>query len=155
MKTESDLGEDHEENTWREETDSEISSGDGDHVDDDQWSHAADPEDTLVGETKFEEETKYPNKASVNSTPLDETYDTATDDEADCEPHHIYFSGHEQGSEAYLQWESEMEYMMRSQNIPKDQRLSYALDSLVGEATKWWEQEEVVANYNNSTITWE
>ncbi|XP_024013269.1 uncharacterized protein LOC112087567 isoform X1 [Eutrema salsugineum] len=54
-----------------------------------------------------------------------------------------------------LTYSGRAEYRMRSQNIPKNQRLSYALDSLVGEATTWWEQEEVVANYNNSTITWD
>ncbi|XP_024015283.1 uncharacterized protein LOC112088945 isoform X2 [Eutrema salsugineum] len=141
---------------WCEITDSEISSRDGDGFDgdDEPWDHESEQEEDCVDKSEHDKKKQDQNKADNNNTTLHEPYNATTDDEADYEPHHIYFSGHNQGPEAYLQWENDMEHWFRSINIPKEERLNYAINSLNGEASTWWIQEEALANYKNSAFTW-
>ncbi|KAF3528506.1 hypothetical protein DY000_02038730 [Brassica cretica] len=42
----------------------------------------------------------------------------------------------------YLRWEDDMKQWLRAKNIPKEDKLSYALDMLIGKAYIWWKQED-------------
>ncbi|KAG7586531.1 hypothetical protein ISN45_Aa02g018210 [Arabidopsis thaliana x Arabidopsis arenosa] len=66
----------------------------------------------------------------------------------------LTFSGHKQGPEAYINWEREIEYWFRFHNIPKEERLAHAVNSLVGEAHSWWTSEELMSHYIKPILTW-
>lgn len=65
------------------------------------------------------------------------------------------FSGHEQGPEAYLRWERNMEDWFQSQQILEKDKPSYAEETLTGEAFNNWEVEDAIQiNYDGPAYTW-
>ncbi|XP_020877152.1 uncharacterized protein LOC110227401 [Arabidopsis lyrata subsp. lyrata] len=49
------------------------------------------------------------------------------------------FAGRERD---YLQWELNMDKYFRYYSIPKEERLNYCLEQLMGSAKRWWDREE-------------
>ena len=54
----------------------------------------------------------------------------------------------------YLRWEDDMKQWLRVKNIPKEDKLSYALDMLIGKAYTWWKQEDAQTYYSNPVLNW-
>ncbi|KAG7556917.1 hypothetical protein ISN44_As11g029200 [Arabidopsis suecica] len=74
----------------------------------------------------------------------------------DHQPQHLTYSGYNQKADDYIRWQRHMEAYFQSSNVPADEQLSYALDTLTGPAYEWWEQEEEArVNYNEPVHTWE
>ncbi|KAL0802416.1 hypothetical protein Bca101_057592 [Brassica carinata] len=61
----------------------------------------------------------------------------------------IYFSGHKQGPSAYLKWEDDTEKWFIAWRIPEKLKPTYAVDTLTGEAYKWWSQLDADRIYFN------
>lgn len=67
----------------------------------------------------------------------------------------IHFSGHKQGPSAYLRWEDDMEQWFIAWRIPEKLKLTYAKDTLTGEAYNWWSQLDADRIYfNDPAFTW-
>ncbi|KAL0876958.1 hypothetical protein Bca101_026663 [Brassica carinata] len=64
------------------------------------------------------------------------------------------FSGSSKDPEVYLRWEDDMKQWLRARSIPKEEKLSYALDMLVGKAYTWWKQEDAQTYYSNPVLNW-
>ncbi|KAG7535534.1 Zinc finger CCHC-type [Arabidopsis thaliana x Arabidopsis arenosa] len=54
-------------------------------------------------------------------------------------PECFEFTGRERD---YLQWELNMDKYFRYYSIPKEERLNYCLEQLMGSAKRWWDREE-------------
>ncbi|XP_020884648.1 uncharacterized protein LOC110229244 [Arabidopsis lyrata subsp. lyrata] len=54
-------------------------------------------------------------------------------------PESFEFAGRERD---YLQWELNMDKYFRYYSIPKEERLNYCLEQLMGSAKRWWDREE-------------
>ncbi|XP_020866258.1 uncharacterized protein LOC110224503 [Arabidopsis lyrata subsp. lyrata] len=54
-------------------------------------------------------------------------------------PESFEFAGRERD---YLQWELNMDKYFRYYSIPKEERLNYCLEQLMGSAKRWWNREE-------------
>nr|CCD74550.1 unknown [Arabidopsis halleri subsp. halleri] len=54
-------------------------------------------------------------------------------------PEYFEFTGRERD---YLKWELNMEKYFRYYSIPKEERLNYCLEQLMGSAKRWWDREE-------------
>ncbi|KAL0886082.1 hypothetical protein Bca101_010065 [Brassica carinata] len=67
----------------------------------------------------------------------------------------MQFSGHKEGQSAYIRWEDDMEQWFQTWRIPESLKPSYARDTLVGEAYKWWDQVDADRiYYNDPPFTW-
>ncbi|KAG7536947.1 hypothetical protein ISN44_As13g008740 [Arabidopsis suecica] len=127
----------------QEETDSQISLREDESHGVETWSH--------------EGESNYGDESDRGEEETDHTKDQPTlwGDEEDYEPQYLTFSGYSQGTEDYLRWEEDMEACFQSCQVPEEEQLSYALDTLTGPAYEWWEQEENArVKYNEPAHTW-
>ncbi|KAL0742297.1 hypothetical protein Bca4012_083810 [Brassica carinata] len=67
----------------------------------------------------------------------------------------IHFSGHKQGPSAYLKLEDDMEQLFIAWRIPEKLKPTYAIDTLIGEAYKWWSQLDAdLIYFNDPAYTW-
>ncbi|CAL9234311.1 unnamed protein product [Arabidopsis halleri] len=127
----------------QEETDSQISLREDESHGVETWSH--------------EGESNYGDESDRGEEEIDHTKDQPTlwGDEEDYEPQYLTYSGYSQGIEDYLRWEENMEACFQSCQVPEEEQLSYALDTLTGPAYEWWEEEENVrVKYNEPAHTW-
>ncbi|KAF3599189.1 hypothetical protein F2Q69_00034300 [Brassica cretica] len=69
-------------------------------------------------------------------------------------PDYLVFSGSSKDPEVYLKWEDDMKQWLRAKSIPKEEKLSYALDMLIGKAYTWWKQEDAQTYYSNPVLDW-
>ncbi|CAE6227228.1 unnamed protein product [Arabidopsis arenosa] len=170
---EGELEKNHERGSWHEETESQFSIGDGDH--EIEAAHGElNHEDQFVEPYTYEEETDSLislEETEHNGEELGYQEEYAHEGEEinkverweDDEPGHGDMEqaarghtshGHKQGPEAYINWEREIEYWFRFHNIPKEERLAHAVNSLVGEAHSWWTSEELMSHYIKPILTW-
>ncbi|WZZ51165.1 hypothetical protein YC2023_051272 [Brassica napus] len=70
-------------------------------------------------------------------------------------PDYLVFSGSSMDPGVYSRWEDDMKQWLRAKNIPKEDKLSYALDMLIGKAYTWWKQEDAQTYYSNPVLNWE
>lgn len=73
----------------------------------------------------------------------------SNEDEDDYELQPITFSCYRQDPEAYLRWEEDLEAWFQAYQIPVQEKMSYAIDSLTEQAYKLWEKEEAAKIYYN------
>ena len=66
----------------------------------------------------------------------------------------LVFSGSSKNPEVYLSWEINMEKWLRSNNIPKEKKLSQAVQAFTGNAYKWWLKESSPSIYNQPVVDW-
>ncbi|KAF8047927.1 hypothetical protein N665_2761s0001 [Sinapis alba] len=104
------------------------------------------------------------NKSWSNDT--DSEISMGEEDERDTYPNHDYNPLHKalkpasygvtpyKDPEAYLKWEADMKQWLRAKRIPKEEKLSYALDMLIGKAYTWWKHEDAQTYYSNPVFNW-
>ncbi|VVB02478.1 unnamed protein product [Arabis nemorensis] len=136
------------EETWVDKADSEISYNDELECEKISSQHSWEYEDMNVAETWEEDE---PERGDMETTPAEQTsydytnqadsWEHSTDSEGESESHHICFSGHSQGPEAYLRWERDMDNWFQSNQVPEEEKTSYAEDTLTEDAFRHWEQD--------------
>ncbi|WZZ77980.1 hypothetical protein YC2023_098552 [Brassica napus] len=66
----------------------------------------------------------------------------------------LVFSGSSKNPEVYLSWEINREKWLRSNNIPKEKKLSQAVQAFTGNAYKWWLKESSPSIYNQPVVDW-
>ncbi|KAG7543365.1 Transposase MuDR plant [Arabidopsis thaliana x Arabidopsis arenosa] len=64
----------------------------------------------------------------------------------------LIFTGTSKDPEVYLSWENNMKQWLRSNNIPKEEKLYYALSKLKGDAYKWWLREDAATYYTTKAV---
>ncbi|CAH8360643.1 unnamed protein product [Eruca vesicaria subsp. sativa] len=69
-------------------------------------------------------------------------------------PDYLVFSGSSKDPEVYLKWEADMKKWLKARSVPKEEKLSYALDMLIGKAYTWWKQEDAQTYYSNPVLSW-
>lgn len=94
-------------------------------------------------ETSFEDEAENRHGFAKEEQSLSEAGEDEDEYEADHQPHYICFSGHEQGPEAYLRWEQDMEDRFQHHNIQEEEK-PIIEDTLTKNAFWHWDHE---ANY--------
>ncbi|KAF8048237.1 hypothetical protein N665_2594s0001, partial [Sinapis alba] len=104
------------------------------------------------------------NKSWSNDT--DSEISMGEENECDTHPNHDYNPLHKalkpasygvtpyKDPEAYLKWEADMKQWLRAKTIPKEEKLSYALDMLIGKAYTWWKHEDAQTYYSNPVFNW-
>ncbi|VVA92412.1 unnamed protein product [Arabis nemorensis] len=126
----------HEYKLWCELTYSQISEGEAQHHEDEIWNREEGPEDNFSDESNLEEEE---DPEHIHSTNQFESWEHTSDDEVEFESYPICFSGHSQGPEAYLRWERDMEDWLQANNIPEEEKTSYAEDTFTEDAFREWD----------------
>ncbi|KAL0899836.1 hypothetical protein Bca101_083797 [Brassica carinata] len=121
------------------------------YVEERAWCDYSDLEDNQLGETEsqlslgdIEEEAENRHGFAKKEKSLSEAGEDEDEYEADHQPHYICFSGHEQGPEAYLRWEQDMDDWFQHHNIQEEEKLIIAEDTLTKNAFWHWDLE---ANY--------
>ncbi|KAF3583588.1 hypothetical protein F2Q69_00029861 [Brassica cretica] len=66
----------------------------------------------------------------------------------------LVFSSSSKNPEVYLSWEINMEKWLRSNNIPKEKKLSQAVPAFTGNAYKWWLKESSPSINNQPMVDW-
>ncbi|VVA99093.1 unnamed protein product [Arabis nemorensis] len=144
-------GEFDKDRPWCEETDSQISLVETDPFDEEPWNNKSEPRDSVGDELKFEEEAE-----PFNNTNQSESWEYLTEDEIDFEPCHICFASHHQGPEAYLRWERDMKNWLQANQIPEEEKTSYAEDTLTEDAFRQWKQDAYARlEYDVPDASWE
>ncbi|KAG7547974.1 Integrase catalytic core [Arabidopsis suecica] len=64
----------------------------------------------------------------------------------------LIFTGTSKDPEVYLRWETNMKLWLRSNNIPKEEKLYYALSKLKGDAYEWWLREDAATYYTTKAV---
>ncbi|CAL9219829.1 unnamed protein product, partial [Arabidopsis halleri] len=64
----------------------------------------------------------------------------------------LIFTGTSKDPEVYLRWETNMKQWLRSNNIPKEEKLYYALSKLKGDAYEWWLREDAATYYTTKAV---
>ncbi|CAL9218887.1 unnamed protein product [Arabidopsis halleri] len=148
--------------TYEEETDSLISLEETEHNGEElgyQEEYAHEGEEINKVERWEDDEPGHGDmeQAARGHTSHGYTHQTQSNQGNSCEQFDfqlLTFSGHKQGPKAYINWEREIEYWFRFHNIPKEERLAHAVNSLVGEAHSWWTSEELMSHYIKPILNW-
>lgn len=123
------------------------------HHEDDPWNHEFGPENSFGDESSLEEEQ---DPERIDSTNQSESYEHPTDDEVDFESYHICFSGHNQGPEAYIRWERDLEYWFLANQIPEEEKTFIAEETLTKDTFRHWERDAYTCNeYDEPDSSWE
>ncbi|WZZ72519.1 hypothetical protein YC2023_083889 [Brassica napus] len=85
-------------------------------------------------ETSFEDEAENRHGFAKEEQFLSEAGEDEDEYEADHQPHYVCFSGHEQGPEAYLRWEHDMEDWFQHHNTQEEEKSIIAEDTLTKNA---------------------
>ncbi|KAG7584469.1 hypothetical protein ISN44_As08g039270 [Arabidopsis suecica] len=73
-------------------------------------------------------------------------------EELEPEPPDYYHSSFSKDPKVYLKWENNMKQWLRSNNIPKEEKLYYALSKLKGDAYEWWLKEYAATYYTTKAV---
>ncbi|KAL0878202.1 hypothetical protein Bca101_027908 [Brassica carinata] len=134
---------------WYEDTNSQLSSGETDHNDEETWNQEDEPDDSFGTDSEHEEE-------AISEAGRNVTLVLAEEEEVESEARSTYFSGYGQREETYPKWEDEMETLFQSHHVPEEEKVSYATKTLVGPALAWWQREQHAQwYYDDPDHTWE
>lgn len=67
---------------------------------------------------------------------------------------YLLFSGSSTDHEVYLTWDTNMKQWLCSNIIPNEEKLSYALSMLVGDANDWWVREDAETYHTKLVFSW-
>uniref|UniRef100_M4FGS4 CCHC-type domain-containing protein n=1 Tax=Brassica campestris TaxID=3711 RepID=M4FGS4_BRACM len=144
-----------ENKSWSIDTDSEISMGEEDECDSHPTQACNPLKKSLTPASYGVTPYKVPGRSkstTAQSTPAATKKQSRT--ERGNTPDYLVFSGSSMDPGVYLRWEDDMKQWLRAKNIPKEDKLSYALDMLIGKAYTWWEQEDAQTYYSNPVLNW-
>lgn len=147
-----------ENKSWSIDTDSEISMGEEDECDPhptqvfNPLKKSLTPASYGVTPYKVPGRSKSTTARKAQSTPAATKKQSRT--ARGNTPDYLVFSGSSMDPGVYLRWEDDMKRWLRAKNIPKEDKLSYALDMLIGKAYTWWEQEDAQTYYSNPVLNW-
>ncbi|KAL0683704.1 hypothetical protein Bca4012_050552 [Brassica carinata] len=147
-----------ENKSWSIDTDSEISMGEEDECDP-YPTQACNPlKKSLTPASYGVTPYKVPGRSTPTTARKAQSTPAATKKQSRTErgntPDYLVFSGSSMDPGVYLRWEDDMKQWLRAKNIPKEDKLSYAFDMLIGKAYTWWKQEDAQTYYSNPVLRW-
>ncbi|KAG7572473.1 hypothetical protein ISN44_As09g008320 [Arabidopsis suecica] len=89
-------------------------------------------------------------RVQTQSTPAGPT--KPTNKRCDYTSNPLIFTGFSKDPKVYLKWENNMKQWLRSNNIPKEEKLYYALSKLKGDAYEWWLKEDAATYYTTKAV---
>ncbi|XP_033139472.1 uncharacterized protein LOC117131450 [Brassica rapa] len=147
-----------ENKSWSIDTDSEISMGEEDECDPHPTQACNPLKKSLMPASYGVTPYKVPGRSKSTTARKAQSTPAATKKQSRTErgntPDYLVFSGSSMDPGVYLRWEDDMKQWLRAKNIPKEDKLSYALDMLIGKAYTWWEQEDAQTYYSNPVLNW-
>ncbi|XP_056852000.1 uncharacterized protein LOC130501138 [Raphanus sativus] len=168
--TERDDQEIEQEDSWEEESGTEISLEEAceheeeSYAEERPWCDYSDREDepdSFITNSENEEDAISEAGRNVKESKLVLDEEEEVESEAgrnvdEFEAHSTYFSGFGQRDETYLKWEDEMETLFQRHQFQEEKKLPYATKTLTGPALAWWEKEQFAQwYYKEPDLTWE